>query len=1256
MSFFTKNCKRRRLVLSFALACLGVFFAAPVVAADAASGGMIRYPDVSATHIVFVYSGDLWTVPKAGGVASPLASPPGGEMNPRFSADGAEVAFVGNYDGGSDIYVCPTLGGLPRRMTYHPSQETLCDWTPDGSLLYFSNAFTGLGRMTHLMTISDDQPYPVRLPVPYGTNGSISPDGSWLAYTPHSRDTRTWKRYRGGMASDVWLYNLKTNRSQQISDWEGTDTLPMWHGQTVYYLSDAGPNSRLNIWSYDTNSGERQQVTMHADYDVKWPSIGPGSDGEGEIVYQQGASLKLLNLGSGQSVAVDVKIPGARPRLRPQLVDAAKFLGAASISPSGKRVAVEARGDIWSLPAENGAPRNLTATSGIAERFPAWSPDGQWIAYFSDATGEYELTLTQSDGRGETRRLTNDGTHWRSDPVWSPDSKFIVFADKTGCYLLHTVDGGETVKIFQDPTGETGPVSWSSDSQWLAYGRNADTALGNGSIWVYNVPSGESNRLTSGYFNDSSPAFDRKGDFLYYQSNRRFSSPSYEDVGESFIYQDTGVLLALPLRSDVKNPMLKSIDKVEWDDGSGKEDEGKSDADNADDEASEDAQEDDGEDEREQNAAAEPSRDPISGTWSLTVNSSLVPEEARNVTMVLKLNEDGSLSGELMAPGGSIGLESPSFDAASNIFTATVQTPIGEASMRATVSGDQMEGTATVGIIGAELPFTAERPSDASDTDESGSDAAEGDDNEKKQDKKKAKEVKIEFDGAEQRVIPLGTPPGRYRSLMVNSRNQLVYTRSSSSGPSSIFILDISDNKATEKAVVSGGGGYELSADGKKMLLMRGGLSITEPAAGKGPGKTVSTGGMTVSITPREEWKQMLVEAWRYERDFFYDPNMHGVDWQAVRQQYLKMLDHASSRADVGFIIAEMIAELNVGHAYYRGVPLDDNVPASSIPVLGCDLVADSGCYKIAQLWEGGIADTDAQNPLRVAGVKRGHYLLEVEGRSITTDVNPFQLLAGLSGKLIEIVVSEDAELDDDDARIAVTLPRDDSNLRFRHWIEANRAYVDEKTDGKVGYIFVTNTGQPGQNDLFRQFYAQAGREALIIDERWNGGGQIPTRFIELLNRPVTNYWARRDSRDWVWPPDSHQGPKCMLINGMSGSGGDMFPALFKQNKIGKLIGRRTWGGLVGIQGSLGLLDGASVTVPSFAYYETDGTWGIEGHGVDPDIEVIDDPARMVDGGDPQLDAAIDHMLLEIESAGFKPANRPAYPRREKMGLPKADY
>ncbi|MCH8913468.1 MAG: PD40 domain-containing protein, partial [Planctomycetes bacterium] len=382
--------------------------------------GMLRYPDVSATHIAFVYANDIWMVPREGGMALPLAAPPGQEFFPRFNADGGMIAFVGNYDGNRDLYTISTYGGVPHRVTHHPASETLCDWTPDGDLLFFSNAFVGLGRQTQLLTVPPGGGLPQKLPVPYGANGAISADGQWLAYTPHSRDHRTWKRYRGGMATDIWLFNLKDHSSKKITDWEGTDSQPMWHGNKVYYLCDAGPAHRLNIWSYDIASKKRAQVTHAADFDIKWPAIGPGPDGGGEIVYQNGSDLFLLDLTSGQARVVEVTVPGARPKIRPKQVDMGKNLTAWDISATGKRALVEARGDIWTLPATKGPARNLTRTGGVAERDPAWSPDGQWIAYFSDATGEYELYTTQSDGRGETKQLTTGGGTYHYSPTWSP--------------------------------------------------------------------------------------------------------------------------------------------------------------------------------------------------------------------------------------------------------------------------------------------------------------------------------------------------------------------------------------------------------------------------------------------------------------------------------------------------------------------------------------------------------------------------------------------------------------------------------------------------------------------------------------------------------------------------------------------------------------------------------------------------------------------------------------------------------------------
>jgi tricorn protease len=394
---------------------------------------MLRFPDVSASQIVFMYANDLWVVPRTGGLASPLSSPAGQETQARFSPDGKTIAFVGNYDGNRDIYTDPggRRGAGARDLSSRVRVFVRLDARRPAAVL--DERASGPGEPRATLHRRARGGLPARVPVPYGTNGAISGDGKRLAYTPHSTDFRTWKRYRGGMATDIWLFDLQGHTSKKMTSWEGTDTLPMWRGDTVYYLSDAGPEHRLNIWSYDTGSGKRQQVTKFADHDVKFPSLGPGPDGsKGEIVFQHGASLRLLDLATGNSRAVEVRIPGDRPGVRPRAVDASKFITGWSISPTGRRAVVEARGDLWTVPAKDGSPRSLTRTNGVAERDPAWSPDGRWIAYFSDATGEYELCLVPADGKGETRQLTRNGSVFRYRPIWSPDSKHLVFSDKTG--------------------------------------------------------------------------------------------------------------------------------------------------------------------------------------------------------------------------------------------------------------------------------------------------------------------------------------------------------------------------------------------------------------------------------------------------------------------------------------------------------------------------------------------------------------------------------------------------------------------------------------------------------------------------------------------------------------------------------------------------------------------------------------------------------------------------------------------------------
>ncbi len=1250
------------------------------------TGAMLRYPDVSKDRICFVYANDIWTVEKRGGQASPLASPPGSEAFPRFSPDGKTIAFVGNYDGNRDIYTIPITGGIPRRVTHHPTTENLSDWTPDGRLLYMANGFGGLARQTQLFTVGSEGGLPQKLPVPYGGFGSISPDGTWLAYTPHSTDTRTWKRYRGGMATDIWLFNLKDHTSRKITDWEGTDTLPMWvpasedgktkgNSNVVYYLSDNGPEHRLNIWSFDLKTGKREQITSHADNDVRWPSIGPGDNGRGEIVYQLGSELRLLDLASKRDRVVNVTIPGAKPTIRPRTVDAAKFITNAAISPTGKRVAIEARGDVWSAPAKEGVIRNLTMTSGVYERMPAWSPDGRWVAYLSDESGEYELYIRPADSRpaaekkkdgeedrvGEPsllhnltgpRKLTSMGAGFRFNPTWSPDSKYIVLSDKGGrAYLIEVTTEGEPKEpklILEDPLGGVPELAWSHDSAWLTYARG-DEESRHGCIWVYNVAEDKATRVTSPMFNSGNPTFDRKGDYLYFTSNRSIESPTYADIDSTFAYTGTELLYVIPLRADQKSPFAPKSDEEEYK---------KPEADKSSDKSEEkdSAGKKEGDDKQEKPSDNATADDGLSGTWEgkATGQGENFPPQGIAFSMTLNLHPDGKVTGSVSAPygGGSV---NGTFDKAGGAITLSITVGQTTITLTGTVKGDELTGTwqATDGSSG---DFSCRRTVKGA----GGANDASGDKPAKAEDKPKA--IKIDLEDMERRAVQIPVAPGNFSQLMVAHDGKLIYVRQSTrrgSSEAAIKVFDINDDAKEEKQVIAGGGRLQLSADGKKLLVVRGGsLQVLDPVAGGGKPTTVPTAGMKVTIDPRQEWRQIFHDVWRIQRDYFYEPTMHGVDWPKMREHYGRMVEDATSREDLAWILGEMISELNIGHAYVTSPGDVEQQPNVAVGMLGCDFElfvdGDVAAYRISKIYEGAPWDVDARGPLSQPGVnvKEGDFLLAVNGVPVDTSKDPWAAFIDTANRPTTITVGKNPVIDEHARDVLVKPMGGEQALRTRAWIERNRRYVEERTDGKVGYIYVPNTGVDGQNELFRQFMGQRGKAALIIDERWNGGGQIPTRFIELLNRPVTNYWAVRDGLDWVWPPDAHQGPKCMLINGLAGSGGDAFPYYFKQAGIGKTIGMRTWGGLVGISGNPGLIDGGYVTVPTFGFYKLDGNWGVEGHGVDPDIEVVDDPAKMVDGGDPQLDRAIELMLQEIKERPYIPPKRPASPDRKGMGIP----
>ena len=1090
-----------RLALVVAIAALWSADAAAQIDAR-----MLRYPAVSKDRIAFVYAGDIWLVNKDGGAAVRLTSSPGEESFPRFSPDGSMVAFSAAYDGNQDVYVIPTAGGEPVRLTHHPMADRVVGWAPDGTrVLFASSRESGRQRFNQFYTVGTKGGLPDKLVVPYGEFGSYSPDAKQFAYMPMAQDFRNWKRYRGGWSPDIWLFDLETKAAKNITTNPANDAQPMWHGHTIYFVSDRDPSQRNNIWSYDVRAGSLRQITQLKDFDITFPSIGP--DG---IVYQAGGRLYFLDLPSGKPREVPVRVVTDEATLRPRTAKVDTLIQSASVSPTGKRALFEARGDVFSAPAEFGPVMNATRTSGVAERYPRWSPDGKSIAYWSDKAGEYELYVRQAEGAGDERKVTSLGPGFRYGVEWSPDSKKAAFIDQAMRIHVVDIDSGKAAKIDESPEwmnhgGLQGfGFEWSADSRWLTYSR--PTGDSNNSIFLYDTKNAKLTRATTGYLNDTQPTFDPDGKYLYYASNREFT-PVYGAFDNSWTYPNPTRLVAVPLRRDIPSPLHTRNDR-------------------------------------------EPAE------------SAKKPEESK------------------------------------------------------------------------------EKPAESKDK------PAESKD---KPGESKPSEVEIDLADFESRAVVLPPPAGNYAGLEA-TKGRLLYRRLPRSGSSDtkspIVFFDLTERE--EKTVLEDAGGFEVTADGKKMLaVLQGRFAILEVKSPQKFEKPIATAEMEAPVDPRAEWTQMFEDTYRFYRDYFYDPGMHGVDWAAMKAHYGKLLEDAVTRWDVDFIIGEFIGELNASHTYYGGGD-KENAPARNVGMLGIDweLAAAAGgspaAYRVKKIIRGGPWDADIRAPVDEPGVnvKEGEYILAVNGITIDTARDPWAAFQGLGDKAVVLTVNT-KPVAAGARQVLVKAVASEVELRFRAWIEERRQIVDKATGGKVGYIYVQSTGVDAQNELVRQFMGQWKKDGLVIDERWNGGGQIPDRFIELLNRPLLAFWAVRDGQRWHWPPVAARGPQVMLINGWSGSGGDAFPTYFKQAGIGPVIGTRTWGGLIGISGAPQLVDGGNVSVPTFRMYDPKGTWFAEGHGVDPDIEVIDDPSQLAKGTDPQLLRAIKEVQDRIAKAPKVPT-RPA--------------
>ena len=1104
---------------------------------------MLRFPDVSADKIVFVYAGDLWTVPKDGGLARKLSSPKGQELLPKFSPDGRTIAFSGNYDGNTDVYVIPVDGGTPKRLTHHPDVDLVVEWYPDGKhILYRSQMLSPSIRFNRFFKQSVDGGLPETLPLPYGELATFSPDANQMVFQIISTEFRTWKRYRGGMASDLWLYDFTKNSSEKLTDFEGTDSIPMWHQNTIYFLSDRDERKKLNIWALDLDDKKTRQITKFTEYDVKWPSIGPDA-----IIFENGGKLHLLDLAAEISQPLSIQVPADLPEVRAKLKDVSSYIQNFSLSPTGKRALFEARGEIFTVPQKYGSVRNLSNTSSIAERFPVWSPDGKYVAYFSDRTGEYELYIRSGDVIGTEKQITTDGQGkaldgikpasggaFRYRPVWSPDSKKIAFSDKTGSLFIVDIEDGKPQLVDKDEWSLMESYSWSPDSRWLAYSKNMPNS--NSAIMIYDTTERRTRQVTSDYYSDADPIFDPEGKYIFFLSNRAFT-PVYGDMDSTWIYPNSTQIYVATLRKALPSPIAPRSDEEQV------EKEKK---------------------EKEQKKPEDKKQDD--------------KKESRDNTEVKDAN--------------------------------SVSRPVG----------------------------TKEE------------DKEKGEDKEKK----KPEPVNIDFDGFEQRVVKLPIDAGNLRSLGA-VKGKLVFCRylpagAVKSGEPSGTLLYYDLEEREEKTIISGIDSYDLSSDGKKVIYKsKSTYGIIDLAEGKkvGDGK-IAADSLKAWLDPRQEWQQIFNEAWRVQRDFFYDPNMHGLDWKAVKKRYEILLPYVVDREDLNYVIGEMIAELNASHTYVRGGDLEQPNQIS-VGLLGCDfqLDAENNAYRISRIYQGAPWDAEVRSPLRQPGVdvNEGDYLLAVNGQKLDASKDPWAAFQGLAGEVVTLAISSKPDVNNP-RQVVVEPTSNEFRLRNLAWIENNRLKVQEATGNRVGYIYVPDTGRNGQNELVRQFTPQRDKEALIIDERFNSGGQLPDRFIELLNRPIYNYWARRDHRDWQTPFVSHTGPKVMLINGWSGSGGDAFPYYFRKAGLGPLIGTRTWGGLIGISGNPQLIDGGYLTAPTFGFWNTQGNWEVEGYGVDPDYKIENAPHEMVAGRDPQLEKAIEVILDVLEKQPPQKPRKPQYPNR----------
>ena len=1085
-----------------------------VLTCSAASRGaeesrlLAHSPTLSKTQVVFAYGGYLWSVPREGGDARQLTTG-GHEGAPVLSPDGKWILFTGQYDGNIDVFVIPAEGGEPKRLTCHPGADIADGWTPDGKKVLFHSNRESYADFDRVYTVPVEGGPAEVLPMWRGEAAWFSPDGGSIAYVPNEIWQTSWKRYRGGQSTPIYIVRLSDLALEKVPREDSNDKHPVWFGDTVYFLSDrSGP---VTLFAYERKTRTVKQVIDNKGLDFKSLSAGPDA-----LVYEQFGGIYIFNPSSGKSAKVDVRIAGDLPSTRPHYEKVADRIQNAGISPSGARAVFEARGEIFTVPADKGDARNLTHTPRVAERDPAWSPDGKSIAFFSDESGEYELHIVDQSGLGAGKKINlGNPPSFFYAPLWSPDSKKIAYTDKRLNLWYVDLEKGMPVKVttdrFDDPTS-TMNESWSPDSKWLTYSKFLGNHLR--TVFVYSLDAGKESQITDGISDARYPVFDKGGKWLLFAAST--------DVGLSSGWLDL---------SSFQHPILRNI-----------------------------------------YAAALKKGDP----------SPVEPQSDEEKTAEEKKDAGGDKAKE----------------------------------------ADQRKA------------------------------GEKGKEGEKK--KEEPAKVVIDLDGIGQRIVSLPMKAARYEGLDAGKAGTLFLTeivdvpRFGQPNPATVSKFDFTTRKT--EPFLGGIRAFAVSANGEKVLYRQGeGWFIAGTAAAPKQGDgALKLDGMETYVDPREEWNQMYHEVWRIERDFLYDPNLHGLNLAATEKKYSVYLKGLGGRADLNYLFDEMLGEITIGHMFIAGgdTPKPNQVRGG---LLGADYKIENGRYRFARIYNGENWNPELHAPLTQPGVdvKVGDYLLEVEGRDVRPPAEVYSFFENTAGKQIKIRVGPSP--DGQDSRQVTVVPLgSEFALRNRAWEEDNRRKVDELSGGKLAYVHVPDTAVGGWLNFNRFYFAQVDKQGAVIDERYNHGGEVADYIIDMLKRPLRNCAVSREGEKFCSPLAQIYGPKTMIINEMSGSGGDALPWMFRQDKVGPLVGTRTWGGLVGIYGYPPLMDGGLVTAPRVAIYGLHGEWEVENHGIPPDIEVENDPASVAAGHDRQLERAVEVTMEALKNHAVVIPDHPPYPNYHK--------